>query len=186
MRIDPIVAQIQRECKSFTQVAGAITDQLQSSISQGTLPAAYVVRLDEDAEIVDDLGNEYYQELTEYFAVVVFLANNDPRGQSAADQLDDIRAELFKALLRWEMDEAHDKIEYNGGSLLELTRDRLVYSFQFKTYTTIQIEDTWQQVAYDRMQNLSGVDVDIDEIGPRTKRPDGTPEAELKINLKGA
>ena len=104
MKLAPIVAQSRRECKSFPQVAGAITDQLKSSISQGTLTAAYVVRLDEDAEIVDDLGNEYYQELTEYFAVVVFLANNDPRGQSAADRLDDIRAELFKALLRWEMD----------------------------------------------------------------------------------
>lgn len=186
MKLDPIVAQIQRECKSFTQVAGAITDQLQASISQGALPAAYVVRLDEDAEIVEDMGNQYYQELTEYFAVVVFLANSDPRGQTAADKLDDIRAELFKALLRWEMDEAHDKIEYNGGSLLELTRDRLIYSFQFKTYTTIQIEDTWQQVAYERLGPLEGVDVDVDEIGPRHKKPDGTPEAELQINFKGA
>ena len=69
---------------------------------------------------------------------------------------------------------------------MENTRDRIIYSFQFKTYTTIQKEDTWQKVAYERMQMIKGVDVDIDEIGPRKHKPDGTPEAQLKIDLPGA
>ena len=180
------MAQLQAECNLFSQVAGALTDDLAQVISQSKLPAAYVVRLDEDGEIIEDVGNEYYQEITEYFAVVVILDNKDQRGQFVADLLDDIRAELFRALLRWQPDEDHDKIEYSGGTLMENTRDRIIYSFQFKTYTTIQKEDTWQKVAYERMQMIKGVDVDIDEIGPRKHKPDGTPEAQLKIDLPGA
>lgn len=187
MKLAPIIAQILAECPSFTQVAGALTDDLEKVISQGKLPAAYVVRLDEDGEILEDMGNECYQEITEYFAVVLILKNNDPdRGQEAADQLDDLRAELFKALLRWCPDEAHDKIEYTGGSLVALTRDRLIYSYQFKTFTTVQKEDTWQQVAYERMGPFKGVDIDVDEIGPREHKPDGTPEARIKIETQGA
>ena len=70
MKLAPIIAPIQAECPSFTQVAGALTDDLEKVISQGKLPAAYVVRLDEDGEILEDMGNECYQEITEYFAVV--------------------------------------------------------------------------------------------------------------------
>lgn len=186
MKVSPIVAQIQAECKLFTQVAGALTDDLAQVISQSKLPAAYVVRLDEDGEIIEDVGNEYYQEITEYFAVVVILDNKDARGQVVADMLDDIRAEIFRALLRWQPDDAHDKVEYSGGTLVENTRDRIIYSFQFKTYTTIQKEDTWQQVSYERLKNFKGADIDIDEIGPREHKPDGKPEAQLKIDLPGA
>ncbi len=186
MKISPIIAQIQAECPSFTQVAGALTDDLEMAISQAKLPAAYVVRLDEDGEILEDMGNECYQEITEYFAVLVILNNQDPRAQQAADQLDDIRAELFKALLRWCPDAAHDKIEYTGGSLVTLTRDRLIYSYQFKTFTTVQKDDAWQQVAHERMGPFKGVDINVDEIGPREHKPDGTPEARIKIETQGA
>lgn len=186
MKVSPVVAQLQAECKIFTQVAGALTDDLEKVISQSKLPAAYVVRLDEDGEIIEDVGNEFFQEITEYFAVVVIVGNQDPRGQEVADTLDDIRKELFRALLRWQPDEAHDKVEYSGGTLLENTRDRIIYSFQFKTYTTIRKEDTWQQVSYERLSGITGVDVDIDEIGPREHKPDGKPEAQLKIDLPGA
>ena len=186
MKISPIIAQIQAECTSFTQVAGALTDDLEKVIAQAKLPAAYVVRRDAVGEILEDMGIECNLLFPENFGVVVILNNNDSRAQMAADQLDDLRAELFKALLRWCPDAAHDKIEYTGGSLVTLTRDRLIYSFQFKTFTTVQKEDTWQQVAYERMGPFKGVDNDVDDIGPRKHKPDGTQEARITIETQGA
>lgn len=187
MKLSTIVKQIQAECPSFKQVAGTISQELlQSVVSQAALPAAYVVRLDEDAEIaeVTEYGNEYRQELTEHFGVVLFLSNRDPRGQTASDLLDDYRAELFKALCGWCPSDAHDPIEYEGGTLQVLTRDRLVYLFEFKTTTTVGKEDTWQQVSYDRLGSLDGVSIDVDVIRDDTKKPDGQIEAELDINFK--
>lgn len=186
MKIAPIVNQILAECPSFKQVAGTISQELlEGVVSQKVLPAAYVVRLDEDAEIAEasEYGNEYHQELTEHFGVVVFLGNADKRGQAAADQLDDLRAELFKALCGWCPSECHDPIEYEGGTLQTLTRDRLIYFFEFKTTTTVTKEDTWQQVAYERLGTFDRVSVDIDTIDLDTGRPDGVIEAKLEIDL---
>lgn len=187
MKISPIVQQILNECRSFKQVAGTINQELlQTVVSQKALPAAYVVRLDEDAEIaeVTEYGNDYLQELTEHFGVMVFLDNSDNRGQTAADKLDDIRAELFKALCGWCPSEAHDPIEYEGGTLQALTRDRLIYFFEFKATTTLTKEDTWQQVSYERLGTFDRAHIDVDVIREDTQKPDGNIEAELEINLK--
>lgn len=183
MKLAPIIRQIKAECPSFTQVAGSITRDLENVIAQDKLPAAYVVRLDEDAAAVDDTGNEWYQELTEYFSVIVILQSKDARGQLASDILDDLRSELFRALLRWTPDEFHDRIEYQGGELVGLTRDRLVYAYNFMTYTTLNKDDTWQKVVYDRLQPCKGIDIDVDEIGPREHKPDGEIEAKIKIDF---
>lgn len=188
MKISPIVQQILTECPSFSQVAGTINQELlEKVVSQKKLPAAYVVRLDEDAEIaeVTEYGNDYVQELTEHFGVVVFLDNSpDTRGQEAADRLDDIRAELFKALCGWCPSDAHDPVEYEGGTLQKLTRDRLIYLFEFKTTTTLTKEDTWQQVSYERLGTFDRAHIDVDVIREDTHKPDGNIEAELEINLK--
>ncbi len=183
MKLAPIIQQIQAECPVFTQVAGSITSDLDTAISQNNLPVAYVVRLDEDAEAVDDAGNEWFQELTEYFSVVVILSQEDPRGQLASDNLDDIRSELFRALLRWSPDETHDRIGYQGGELVGVDRERLIYAYNFRMYTTLNKDDTWQKVAYDRLQPCKGIDIDVDEIGPREHKPDGEIEAKLKIDF---
>lgn len=187
MKLSPIIRQIQAECPSFKQVAGTISQELlEKVVSQMDLPAAYIVRLDEDAEIADvtEYGNEYHQELTEHFGVLVFLNNRDDRGQHPSDALDDLRAELFKALCGWCPSDVHDPIEYEGGTLQKLTRDRLLYFFEFKTTTTLTKEDTWQQVAYDRLGKFNGLSIDVDVIRDDTHRPDGKPEARLDIDLQ--
>lgn len=187
MKIDPIIKQIQTYCPSFKLVAGALTVELKAAVSDGEdkLPAAYVVRLDESGEYNDGLSNDYRQEIEEQFGVLVFVNNRkqDVRGQRAADQLEDLRAELFKALLQWCPSEAHDPIEYVGGSVQSIDKDRIAYAFEFKTTTVMTIEDSWRQVEYDAMPRLTKVHVDVDKIEDPDEKPDGEIEAGFDVNF---
>lgn len=189
MKLTPIIKQLQAETTCFKQIAGTLSDEvLENFVRQKELPAAYVVMLDIDAEFaeVSNYGNSYEQELTEHFGVVIFAAS-DRRGQSVGDLLDDYRAEIFKAIVGWCPDDCHDPIEFEGGSVQKMTGDRLIYLFEFKTTCTITKEDTWQQVAYDRLGEFEGMDIDVDMIRHDTQKPDGQVEAKLKIDFeKGA
>ncbi len=188
MKIEPIIRQIQTWCPSFKLVAGALTVDLKTAISDGeaNLPAAYVVKLDESAEYVDGLSNDFRQDVEESFGVLVFVNNRkkDGRGQWAADQLEDLRAELFKALLQWCPSDAHNPIIYSGGSVQSIDKDRIVYAFEFETGTQLTIEDTWRQVAYDRMARLQTMHVDVDKIEEPEMKPDGDIDAGFEVNFK--
>lgn len=189
MKLSPIIKQLQAETTCFKQIAGTLSDEvLESFVRQKELPAAYVVVLDVDAEFaeVSEYCNSYQQEITEHFGIVIFAAS-DRRGQSVGDLLDDYRAQIFKAILGWSPDDNHDPIEFEGGSVQKLTGDRLIYLFEFKITSTITPKDTWQQVAYDRLGEFEGMDIDVDMIRHDTQKPDGKVEAKLKIDFeKGA
>lgn len=183
MKLGPIIVQIQRECPSIKLVAGALSVDLQQKVSEGVLPAAYVVRLDETASPNEVGSNDYEQDIEEGFGVVIMLDNSkrDARGQFASDTLEDIRTELIRALVQWSPDDAHELIEYEGGSVLDIGRDRIAYSFEFRTGTTLTVEDTWRNVAYDRTGGFNLIHVDVD-----LEPPDGTPEAGFEVKLNGA
>ena len=102
MRLDPIIAALRRRCPSFeNRFAGAAEWAGLTEDEAPALPAAYVVPLAEDAG-----GNEsqvgYQQTVTNTFAVIVLVSNVcDERGQKAFDSLEDLRLELFRAILSW-------------------------------------------------------------------------------------
>lgn len=185
MKLSPIIKQLQAETTCFKQIAGSLSDEvLESAVRQKELPAAYVVALDVDAEFaeVSQYGNSYEQEITEHFGIVIFAAS-DRRGQTVGDLLDDYRAQIFKAIVGWPMDDEHDPIEFEGGSVQKMTGDRLIYLLEFKTTCTLTPKDTWQQVSYDRLGEFDGMDIDVDVIRHETQKPDGTAEAKLTIDF---
>lgn len=178
MNLTPIIEQIQKYCPTFKVVAGAAEVNIDKKVSV-SLPAAFVVMLDESGEPVETEGNEYLQEITENFAVMVVLDNQkDRRGQSAIEQLDSLRAELFKAIVNWCPDQYHDEIRFNRGYLVQMHPDLIYYAYEFMTYTTINKSDTWQQVMYDSLGPLKTVHADID-----VQPTDGRIEAGFEISF---
>lgn len=182
MKLAPIIQQIQAYCPSIKLSAGAVSVNLKGNFSSASLPAAFVVRLDETAEVPSDAGNSYQQEITENFGVLLVLDNrgvDSARGQTAADTLDTIRNELFAALVDWCPDDEHDEIRFDRGYLLSMDDDLLFYVYEFATFTTITKADTWNDKRYREILGpFETVDMDVD-LSP----PDGRIEAEVEIDL---
>lgn len=145
MDIALIIAALKVRCASFGgRVAGAAEYKRLPETANLDMPAAYVIPADDQAD--DPMStNGYRQPVTDSIFVVVVLANTaDERGQGSITSVRAIRAELWAALLGWEPDADHGRIEYEGGQLLDLDRARLYYQFEFAAETEITEADTWQ------------------------------------------
>lgn len=145
MDLNAIIAALKARCASFGgRVAGAAEYKRLPEAANLDLPAAYVIPLDENPEPAQN-QNSYRQIVSDSVAVVVVLSNTaDERGQGSITSVCAIRAELWAALLGWEPDADHGRVEYEGGQLLDLDRARLYYQFEFSAETEIDEGDTWQ------------------------------------------
>jgi len=106
---------------------------------------AFVIPLAEDADInKNDTGIS--QILVERFGVIVALANDssdrDKTGLTAYDSLHEIRNELFKPLLGWEIEEAMTPIYYRGGRLLGIDPAYMWYQYEFEYQSELGALDT--------------------------------------------
>lgn len=155
MRIAPIILKLRAANTSFkNRVAGAA--DLEKAF-KGTLRSEFlfVVPLREDAEL-EKIRNDYdkgvNQALFETFGIVVAIVNDstdkDKLGFLAYDRIHDIRAEIFKAILGWEVPysvrpdgvaESNEKsdIYYKGGRLVEVNAANMWYIFEFEYFWKI-------------------------------------------------
>ena len=98
------------------------------------MPIAFVIPVSEDAK-----ENEYHpavnQIVYERFGVIVAIPTDgtqkDKTGLLAYDQLHDMRAELFRPLVGWDMGFS-EAIYYRGGKLIGIDRAVLWYQFDFE------------------------------------------------------
>lgn len=138
MKVRPIIDRLKAECAIFSgNVAGAaeFVDAIEQS--QLPLPHAFVFRVGGEAPPSESIG-EVVQVVAETFAVVVAVdASADTRGQSAAESLDDVLAQLMPALLGWEPDGDHVAFEYVRDDHLQINRARLWHQFQFATQSAV-------------------------------------------------
>jgi hypothetical protein len=121
------------------------TAELALAMDEGTLlqEAAFVVMVGETTP-----PNQYHsgvnQRLTERFVVMVALKNDtdkkDKLGFQAFNELHNIRAELFTALLGYPLSSADELIYYAGGSLVDITPAWLWYQFEFEMVTHLATE----------------------------------------------
>lgn len=97
--------------------------------------------------IADDSPSNLYdsgesQLITERFSVIIALANDvsdkDKTGLTSYDQLHDIRSELFRALVGWQILGAESLIYYAGGKFITVQNDYLwwQYDFEYKSRIT--------------------------------------------------
>lgn len=184
MKLAPIIAALRACCPEFqNRVAGAAQFKDLPEVGKMKLPAAYVVPGD-DSPGEQKSQNDYWQDLTEGFAVIVFLSNSrDERGQFASyDVVHDVRQSLFKALLGWNPEGRGNPIIYAGGTLLDVNRHELSYQFDFTVLNELSEDDTRQQDELNDLADFKTLAIDVDFIDPG-HGPDGEPEHHTEITL---
>lgn len=184
MKLSLIVDALRTHAKSFGgRVAGAAEFQALEVNAKMELPAAYVIPTG-DTVSPQESKTDYYQRVSEGFAVVVVLDNRrDLRGQKAAfDAVDTIRRELFLTLLGWEPDADSHPIEYDGGQVVDMNRAALYYQYDFTAMREITDEDTRHGADLDTLEPLQTVSVDVDYIDP-SDGPDGIIEHHTEIHF---
>lgn len=192
MKLNPIVAHLRATCPSFAQrVSGGIDWDAVVEVAQLALPAAYVIA-SADAASPSRAQNAIIQDITEQFAVVIVLDTSDERGQQDNDLLHELRAELWRALVGWCPGEDYEPIEYDKGSLLHISRARVVYQFTFfsgfqlgRSVRTAPAE-TWHELEIDGLASFTGATFNmdcIDPADPNQQRPG--PDGRIEVKFTG-
>lgn len=154
MKLSNIVQTLRQLSPSFEgRIGGAAEFSVIKDAAFLRLPAAYVVPLDDRAED-NKSQTDYWQDVTEGFGVIVVLKPLDERGQHEAyDIVEDIKTELWRALLGLEVSPAHHPIQYDGGDLLDLDRGRIFYQFNFSAVREVGFDNTRQYFDLCAMDN---------------------------------
>lgn len=184
MKLSLVIAALRLRCPVFAErVAGAAEFKPLPDVGKFELPCAWVIPLDDNTGD-NKSQTDYWQDVTDGFAVVVVFSNaSDERGQASSDAVEEIRSQLWQALLGWEVDENYHPIQYDGGTLLELNRHALYYQFEFSAKREISAEETRQWDDLEALQALASVGIDIDFIRHETQKPDGNIEHHVDINF---
>lgn len=197
MQVTPLVKHLRDYCPVFARaVSGGIDWEAIESSTQLKGLRAHVVLTDERADPPET--NVISQDVAEEFDVCVEFpqAQGDEKGQMVADQIDDVRRALFRALVGWKPTTEHDPVQYVARQLLLTNRAKSVYRFSFITGYRIgrnevgQPPETFEELELDGLPELEGVDVDLDFIDPMVDPnlsatgPDGRVEMKLTEELK--
>lgn len=114
MNVTDIVARVAEQCSGFAHVAHALT-----SGGEYDYPAAFVAPIKRVAEAPRLLGHHAQMTRMTFGVYVVLPKRQDAGGSSAADDLDDLCAELREALIDWKPTGADQPLFYVGGELAE-------------------------------------------------------------------
>ncbi|MDB2704912.1 hypothetical protein N9Y67_00055 [Pseudomonadota bacterium] len=164
MKLELIINEIKSHCPTFeNRVSGAAEYADLHNHSRLKVPAAYIIPLDDEAGPIRS-KNSYTQSIVEGFAVVLVVSNaTDERGQAAMNAIDDLRLELWRALLGWKgVGECYERIEYNGGNLLNIDRARLDYQLEFSAALEIDSSMTRQGLDLDALPAFESMTINID------------------------
>lgn len=145
-------------------------------------PTACVVLTGDEAER-NDLQNATRQSLLDRIEVLVLL-DASAGAALALEQLDGLRAELWRALVGWKPQPAHDPVEYAGGELLLCDASRVLYRYRFIAPHQLgrshagQPAETWHERLLDGLAGFERIHLDVDAIDPadpnlRQPGPDG-------------
>ncbi|MDP3088865.1 MAG: hypothetical protein Q8M99_11850 [Methylotenera sp.] len=173
------------------RIAGAAEFAVLSPDAKLSLPCAYVIPLDDQAQ-PNNSDNGYSQIVRDGFAVIVVLSNEaDELGKSSIAQVIPVRNVLNAALLSWAPDSEHGPIEYDGGQLLDVDRARLYYQFEYASETQITESDTYQAIVNAALPAFTGLHLDVDMTAPFDPNrvvvgatgPDGTIDASIVLAI---
>lgn len=183
MNLDAVITQLKTYAPIFAQSVAGAASYAGDMANQTwlSLPAAYVVPLEDEAEPnANQTG--YYAMIREKIGVIVVLDNSaDRRGQAAATQsVDAVRKAVLAALLNWRPDEKYQargfSYVYGGMHPDGLDRARLRWQFDFAIETTITDADGWQPPSVP----LTGIGVNPPDV-PALAAPPPAPSALFEL-----
>lgn len=149
MRISPIVMRLRAAFDDFAIAGAAELDiAVRNTLKKDVM---FVIPVSEDVP-----GNQYdnniSQEITERFAVVIAINNDvsdkNKTGVRAYDRLHEIRSNIFRAILGWQIVGPEYLIDYRGGNLWGVNNAYLWYQFDFEIRTRITQYDGYYDVAF--------------------------------------
>ncbi|OCG64017.1 phage tail terminator protein [Gilliamella sp. Fer4-1] len=173
MKLSHIVHTLRHFSPSFAgRVGGAAAFSAIKDTALLKLPAAYVVPLDDRAQD-NKPQTDYWQNVTESFGVIVVLKPLDEQGQHEAyDIVENIKTELWRALLGLEPSPSHNPIQYDGGGLLDLDQGRLFYQFNFSAVREVGFDNTRQHFDLNAIDNpIPDPDWQFDPNDPDAIKP---------------
>lgn len=184
MKITPILTQLREQCPALANRVAVGTDL-------GTLqtPCAYVVPINDLAN-PNTAQNVTRQVIRDRFEVTLVLDSTD--AAAALDQLHDLRAELWRALVGFKPGSDYAGIEYGGGELVSINGSRVSYrlrffaEFQLGRNLASQPAESWHERELDGLSSFTGVTVRVDAIDPadpNLKRPG--PDGRLELTFSG-
>lgn len=152
------------------------------------VPAAYVMPWEDAPDGKDNASpGGYRQTVSDGFSVLVVVDNRAGEySPAAADQVHDLRAEIWAALLGWEPSDDYDEIVYQGGGIEYVDRARLYYRLDFSARTEIEVGQTRHAAVIAALPALEVVGISLDAIDPADPNraaigPDGRIEAAAEI-----
>ncbi|OLF55412.1 hypothetical protein [Pseudomonas chlororaphis] len=190
MKITPILTQLRDHCPGLAnQVAVGLDLALLQSNTALPTPSAHVTS-SADLASPGTAQNATGQAIRDRLEIILVLDAGDAR--RALDQLDDVRSELWRALVGFKPGPDYSPIEYDGGELVSLTATRLFYrlrffaGFQLGRNLASQPAETWHERELDGLPSLTGVTVRVDAIDPadpNLKYPG--PDGRLELTFSG-
>ena len=190
MKITALITQLREQCPTLANriAAGIDLATLQANTPLQT-PCAYVVPL-ADVASKSLAQNLMLQPIRDRFEVTLVLDTTD--AAAALDQLHDLRAELWRALVGFKPGSDYEAIEYDGGELVSINSSRVLYRLRFFAEFQLgrnlpgQPAESWHERELDGLSSFTGVTVRVDAIDPadpNLKRPG--PDGRLELTFSG-
>lgn len=190
MKITPILTQLRAQCPTLANrvAVGIDLSTLQANNPLAT-PCAYVVPIS-DVASKSVAQNLMLQPIRDRFEVTLVLDTTD--AVAALDQLHDLRAELWRALVGFKPGNDYSAIAYDGGEVVSINSSRVLYRLRFFTEFQLgrnlpgQPAQSWHERELDGLSSFTGVTVRVDAIDPadpNLQRPG--PDGRLELTFSG-
>ncbi|MBB2884254.1 MULTISPECIES: phage tail terminator protein [Pseudomonas] len=190
MKITALITQLREQCPTLANrvAAGIDLATLQANTPLQT-PCAYVVPI-ADLASKSVAQNLMLQPIRDRVEVTLVLDTTD--AVAALDQLHDLRAELWRALVGFKPGNDYSAIAYDGGELVSINSSRVLYRLRFFTEFQLgrnlpgQPAQSWHERELDGLSSFTGVTVRVDAIDPadpNLQRPG--PDGRLELTFSG-
>lgn len=190
MKITALITQLREQCPTLANrvAAGIDLATLQANTPLQT-PCAYVVPI-ADLASKSVAQNLMLQPIRDRFEVTLVLDTTD--AAAALDQLHDLRAELWRALVGFKPGNDYSAIAYDGGELVSINSSRVLYRLRFFAEFQLgrnlpgQPAQSWHERELDGLSSFTGVTVRVDAIDPadpNLQRPG--PDGRLELTFSG-
>ncbi|ATE76040.1 phage tail terminator protein [Pseudomonas frederiksbergensis] len=190
MKITALITQLREQCPTLANrvAAGIDLATLQANTPLQT-PCAYVVPI-ADLASKSVAQNLMLQPIRDRVEVTLVLDTTD--AAAALDQLHDLRAELWRALVGFKPGSDYSVIAYDGGELVSINSSRVLYRLRFFSEFQLgrnlpgQPAQSWHERELDGLSSFTGVTVRVDAIDPadpNLQHPG--PDGRLELTFSG-
>ena len=168
MKLAPIIKLLRAKCPSFERrVFGLYGWSRVDETTNAQMPCAYVLPASvKGGEVAP--STSYRQGITDTFdiAIAAHLSPDDWQGKAGHDYIEELKAEIFKAILGLKLDAGVIlRFESQVVSLNASNRNRLVELLTFAYDDDLDVDDSVQGADYDSLPDFLRMHTDVDPYG---------------------